>query len=149
MDLSVQFLTEQLKTKGIRPSYQRVKVLEFLAQKKGHPTVDEIYRALAPEIPSLSKVTVYNTLHTLVDAGLLRVVEIDPSETRYDVTLEEHGHFLCERCGTIYNFSLELDQAAFAGLERFIISQKNVYLKGLCPNCQNPNPPFSKEQQHE
>jgi len=135
MDISLEVLTHQLKSKGIRPSYQRVKVLEYLHQKGGHPTVDEIFRALSADIPSLSKVTIYNTLRTFEEAGLLRVVDIDDAEKRYDITLNNHGHFQCEVCDTIYNFQVNIDQVPIEGLSKFEITQKNVYFKGLCPNC--------------
>lgn len=141
MEESIAFLTDQLKNKGIRPSYQRIKVLEYLNRNGGHPTVEEIFSALAPVIPSLSKVTIYNTLHTFVEAGLVRVVEIDDAQMRYDITLDDHGHFLCTACGTIYNFPVSIDPVSIAGLRQFKILQKNVYLKGLCPNClQQPHP---------
>jgi Fe2+ or Zn2+ uptake regulation protein len=92
---------------------------------------------LCVDIPSLSKVTIYNTLHTLVEAGLVRVVEIDETEKRYDITLTNHGHFQCDACATIYNFQVNIDQASVQGLDRFEVKQKNVYFKGLCPNCRN------------
>lgn len=109
MEIKIEFLTNELQKKGIRPSYQRIKVLECLYRKDTHPTVDEIFRMLSPEIPSLSKATIYNTLHTFVEAGLVRVVSIDGTELRYDITLSNHGHFKCEMCGTIYNFQIDMD----------------------------------------
>jgi Fur family peroxide stress response transcriptional regulator len=145
MEISNEFLTNALMNRAIRPSYQRIKVLEYLYKKGGHPTVDEIFRALSPEIPSFSKVTVYNTLHTFVDAGLVRVVDIDDSEMRYDVTLSNHGHFLCESCGTVYNFEVNVDQIPIQGLSWFKIKEKNVYFKGFCPNCVNQ--PSYKEKE--
>jgi Fur family transcriptional regulator, peroxide stress response regulator len=149
MIVSIEFLTEQLKSKGIRPSYQRVKVLEYMYLKGGHPTVDEIFRSLSVDIPSLSKVTIYNTLHTFVKAALLRVVEIDDVEKRYDITLTNHGHFLCESCGTIYNFQLDIEKAAIEGLNQFEITQKDVYFKGLCPNCLKQNKSIKRSKQNE
>jgi len=145
MELSVDFLTYQLSSNGIRPSYQRIKVLEYLYQKGGHPTVDEIFSALSPGIPSLSKVTIYNTLHTLIKAGLVREVDIDESEMHYDITLTSHGHFVCASCGTIYNFSIDIDQVPFEGLNHFTVKEKNIYFKGLCPNCSNQLPNQGKE----
>jgi Fe2+ or Zn2+ uptake regulation protein len=145
LETSIEFLTNSLTTKGIRPSYQRIKVLKYLYRKGGHPTIDEIFRALSPEIPSLSKVTIYNTLHTFVDAGLARVVDIDDSEMRYDVTLSNHGHFLCEACGAIFNFAVDVDQIPVQGLSTFEIKEKNIYFKGFCPNCNNQSPQKEKE----
>jgi Fur family peroxide stress response transcriptional regulator len=137
MDVSIEFLTNKLTNKGIRPSYQRIRVLEYLHRKGGHPNVDEIFRALSPDIPSLSKMTIYNTLHTFVEAGLIRVVDIDDAEMRYDVTLADHGHFLCEACGMIYNFQVVIDRIPIEGLNQFKVKEKNIYFKGLCPNCLN------------
>ena len=135
VNASIDLLTKKLTSRGIRPSYQRIKVLEYLYQKGGHPTVDKIFRALSPDIPSLSKVTIYNTLHTFVEAGLARVVDIDDTEMRYDITLSNHGHFLCKACGTIFNFEVNIDQIPIEGLNQFEITEKNIYFKGLCPNC--------------
>jgi Fur family transcriptional regulator, peroxide stress response regulator len=146
MEISFQSLTKQLTSMGIRPSYQRLKVLEYLYKKGGHPTVDEVFRALSPEIPSLSKVTIYNTLHTFVNKGLARLVDIDGAELRYDITLANHGHFLCESCGTIYNFEVDIDQIPVGGLAQFRVNQKNIYFKGLCPNCLSASYETKKEK---
>ena len=135
MDLSIELLADRLKSQNIRPSYQRIKVLEYMVYKEGHPTVDEIFQALSADIPSLSKVTIYNTLRTLVEAGLVRVVDIDDTEKRFDTNLANHGHFQCQACGTIYNFQVNIDQIPVEGLNRFEITQKNIYFKGICPNC--------------
>jgi len=132
---SVEDLTHALQEKGIRPSYQRIRILECLYKKDGHPTVDEIYQVLSPEIPSLAKATIYNTLHTFVQAGLARTVNIDENELRYDGTLSPHGHFKCESCGTIYNFGINIDSLSISGLDRFQINEKNVSFKGICPTC--------------
>jgi len=145
MNDSIEILTGQLKSKGIRPSYQRVKVLEYISQIGGHPTVDEIFRALSGSIPSLSKVTIYNTLRAFVETGLLRVVDIDGTEKRYDITLANHGHFQCETCGKIYNFQVNIDQIPVDGLSQFEITQKNVYFKGICPNCRKQPQTKKKE----
>lgn len=145
MDVSLEFLTDHLKAKGIRPSYQRVKVLEYLYQKGGHPTVEEIFRALSADIPSLSKVTIYNTLDTLVEAGLVRVVDIDEIEKRFDITLNNHGHFQCETCGTIFNFQVDIDQVPIVGLNEFEITIRDVYFRGLCPDCRKQSTRTIKE----
>jgi len=47
---------------SIRPSYQRLKILEYLANNQSHPAVAQIFHAFHVEIPTLAKATVYNTL---------------------------------------------------------------------------------------
>lgn len=135
MKLSYDDLTNELKLKNIRLSHQRLKVLEFLTSHKTHPTADQIYTGLHEDIPSLSKTTVYSTLNTLADAGMIRVINIEDNEIRYDITVEDHGHFKCESCGAIYDFKPDLDSLDTSDLKNFKIRDKNVYFKGTCPMC--------------
>ena len=135
MKPSFEDLKQELKIKNINLSYQRLKVLEYLSQNQCHPTVEQIYTDLQNDIPTLSKTTVYNTLRILVDAGIVRVITIEDNETRYDIEVENHGHFKCESCGTIYNFSIDIDSLTSVDLDNFRISDKNVYFKGICPRC--------------
>ena len=128
-------LSNELKRKKIRLSHQRLKVLEYLTLNRCHPTVDQIYVDLQKEVPTLSKTTIYNTLSTLVESGLVRVVTIEDNETRYDIEIENHGHFKCESCGTIFNFNIEIESLPTEELNSFKINDKNVYFKGICPRC--------------
>jgi len=128
-------LAKELKEKNIRLSHQRLKVLEYLNDHLIHPTVDQIYTGLHREIPSLSKTTIYSTLSALAEAGLVRVITIEDNETRYDIRTENHGHFKCESCGKIYDFTADPDSLQAGELENFDIRDKNVYFKGLCPDC--------------
>lgn len=72
MEPVFESLKQELKTKNIGLSYQRLKVLEYLIQNRCHPTVEQIYFDLCKEIPTLSKTTIYNTLRVLEEAGLVK-----------------------------------------------------------------------------
>ncbi len=132
-------LSKELKSKNIRLSHQRLKVLEYVANHKCHPTVEQIYTGLHKEIPTLSKTTVYNTLSTLIEAGLVKLITIEDNETRYDIVTENHGHFKCESCGTIYDFKIDIDLFNPKDLNGFRINNKDVYFKGICQKCINKN----------
>lgn len=135
MKQTYDFLYNELKKQDIRLSHRRLKVLEYLCQNQNHPAVGEIYVDLQKEVPTLSKTTIYNTLNILIEAGLVRVITIEDNETRYDIMVENHGHFKCESCRTIYNFNIDIDSLTSADLNNFKINDKNVYFKGICPNC--------------
>ena len=126
-------LEKELKNRNINLSYQRLKILEYLNQNHCHPTVDQIYKGLHEIIPTLSKTTVYNTLKKLVEEDLVRVINIEDNETRYDINTENHGHFKCDNCGTIFDFSINMDSLVCVELEDFRVFDKNVYFKGICP----------------
>lgn len=139
-NLSREF-AERLQRSNIRPTYPRIKVLEYLAVKMTHPTVDEIYSNLVKEIPTLSKTTVYNTLKNFVDAGLAKIVTIEENEMRYDVIMHSHGHFKCESCEKIYDFALDIEAIQVDELTQFKVKGKNVLFYGTCPQC------IAKEQE--
>lgn len=126
---------DMLLEHGIKPSYQRIKVLEYLTENKNHPTVERIYSELVHEIPTLSKTTVYNTLNLFAEADIVKSLTIEGNELRYDADVREHGHFMCERCGNIYDFNINIESMHFQGLEHFHIIEKNVFFKGICNNC--------------
>jgi len=100
-----------------------------------HPTVDTIYKALCPEIPTLSKTTVYNTLNLFVEKKLVQVIVIEENETRYDLITHTHGHFKCNCCGALFDVELNIDYSMSPELADCEIDEKHIYFKGLCKNC--------------
>ena len=120
---------------GIRPSYPRIRVLDYLVTMKTHPTAEEVFSHLVKEMPTLSRTTVYNTLNLLVGAGLARTLTIEGHEVRYDGTASCHGHFKCRDCGKIYDFAVDMGCVDPPDLVRFLIDEREVYFRGICPDC--------------
>ena len=135
MDVSADALMDIFKNRGIRSSYTRMRIMQYLMVNRNHPTADEIYGSLVEEIPTLSRTTVYNSLHAFVEAGLARVVTIEDNEARYDADISDHGHFKCDSCGRIYDFTVDVDCIQPKALEKFRINQRDVYFKGICLGC--------------
>jgi Fur family peroxide stress response transcriptional regulator len=135
MKPTYDFLASELRKQHIRLSQHRVRVLNYLCQNRIHPTVDQIYMAIQSEVPGLSKTTVYNTLHTLEEACLVRIINIEDHEVRYDINTENHGHFKCKGCGAIFDFKTDPDLLNTDDLTGFQILDKNIYFKGICPKC--------------
>ncbi len=125
-----------LQERGVRATQQRMAVYDYLLLHPVHPTADMIFTALTPRYPSFSRTTIYNTLHTLVDAGLIREVNIDPQEQRFDGNPSDHGHFRCRHCGEIFDFDLQNDQLRALCPPGFTPDVRDVFLVGACPACQ-------------
>ena len=122
-----------LKEYNIRPSVIRVMIYDFLRNTKSHPTADEIYEEIAPKIPTLSRTSVYNTVKLFEDCGLSKALTIDKNQIHYDADTSMHGHFLCEECSKVFDFTL--NNAITDDLDGFDIHIKEVYYSGLCRNC--------------
>ncbi|MDI9498708.1 MAG: Fur family transcriptional regulator [Bacillota bacterium] len=137
---------DMLQKHGIKPSFQRIQVLGKILEHGGHPTADEVYGWLSEIRPPIARATVYNTLNHLVDHGLLERFTVNRLETRYDLRLEHHGHFVCTRCGQVEDipFPGEPDSP---GLEGYQIERADWLLRGSCPGCleQIEKPPTSDQ----
>lgn len=139
MEFQIENIGEYLKANGIKPSYQRIKIFQYLVEKRNHPTVDMIYKALCPEIPTLSKTTVYNTLNLFIEKKIVNMIVIEENETRYDSLMSIHGHFKCEKCGKIFDIDIDKKVLSEKALEDFQINEQHYYFKGICKECANNN----------
>lgn len=130
-------IVAMFKEKGFRATPQRIAVFDYVFEHRSHPDAQSVYENVVKSNPSFSKTTVYNALHALCESGFIIPVTIDEARTHYDAFVEFHGHFKCSCCGNIYDFNVRLTDEK--GLEGFLITKKDVYYSGLCPNCFNKN----------
>lgn len=127
----------RLQSHHIKPSVQRMSIMRYLMEHLTHPTVDEIYTSLSPEMPTLSKTTVYNTLKLLSEHGAIQTLTIDERNTCYDADTTPHAHFLCKRCGRIYDLPYgeikkEVETWEMNGHD---VQEIHFYYKGICKDC--------------
>ena len=134
---STEVLKNLLSSKGVKPSFQRLSVLKYLMDKKGHPSVDTIYQSLLPEIPTLSRTTVYNTLNLLTEREVVTALTIDDTEVRYDYIEEPHSHFQCLNCSRIIDIGLNSDIYSIESLDGHKVFEAQINFKGVCKNCLN------------
>ncbi len=127
---------EYLLSHQIKPSVQRIAIMDYLLKHKTHPCIDEIYSALHDDIPTLSKTTVYNTLKLFVEHGAAQMLTIDERNACFDGDTSNHAHFKCKSCGKIFDVPMadDADDHSFA-LQGFEVEETHHYFKGLCPNC--------------
>jgi Fur family peroxide stress response transcriptional regulator len=76
-----QDVTALLSEKALKVTPQRVAVMEFLRGNTSHPSVDDVYQQVRRRFPSISRATIYNTVTTLVEAGLLQEILIQQEKT--------------------------------------------------------------------
>jgi len=127
--------TRILREKKISPSIQRIKILEFLDQHRTHPTVDEIFTSLIPVIPTLSKMTIYNTLKLFSAKGLIRSIPNSENVGHYDYNVTPHAHFKCRKCKKVYDIDVNLGVKITSEIDGYQIDEYNLILEGICKSC--------------
>ena len=130
---------EQLLEHNIKPSMQRIAIMEYLMEHPIHPSADDIYTALSPSMPTLSKTTVYNTLKLFSEQGAVQMLTIDERNTNFDADTSPHAHFLCRRCGHIYDLKCReaIKKVVDWDMEGHQVLEVHYYYKGTCKNCLN------------
>lgn len=125
---------------GIKPSTQRIAIMDYLLSHKTHPCVDEIYTALVDTYPTLSRTTVYNTLKLFAEHNAILTLNLNNNEAHYDGDLTPHAHFYCVHCNKIFDIKIEdnsfLRKNAPSG---FQVDDIQLYYKGICINCLKNN----------
>jgi Fur family peroxide stress response transcriptional regulator len=108
-------LAQKLADSGLRSTPQRELVYDVLLTKRDHPTADEVFARVKPELPGISLATVYNCLETLVQCDLVRAVNFERGPTRYCPNLRPHAHFHDEVTGQTHD--VDLPETLFAKLK--------------------------------
>lgn len=120
----------------IRPSVQRLAVMNYLIEHRTHPTVDEIFSGLSPSIPTLSKTTVYNTLRLLVDGGAAQMLTIQEHNCCFDADTTPHAHFLCKQCGRVFDMRFfDFKDRIPEEVDGHLIEETYQFFKGTCRYC--------------
>lgn len=123
-------------------SKQKELILQTVKENRIHPTAEAVYEMVREKIPNISLATVYRNLNKMSEKGLLKKLDNIDGVARFDGETSEHHHFVCEKCGQIF----DLDKSDFPALEKiaenksnFIIKTYDITLKGVCYNCSVKN----------
>ncbi len=138
VDRRVQAFLRTCRVRGLKLTEQRTQIFRELAASLAHPDAETVYQAVSKRVPSISRDTVYRTLSTLEDEGLVRKVEPLSESARYDANLDRHHHFVCTVCGLVRDFYSEaLDDLPIPKSVEALgqIESAQVEVRGICSAC--------------
>lgn len=108
--------------------------MHIIREADEHYTADELLKEVKNVMPTISRATVYNTLHYLVEKGeILRITGEDGCD-RYDKSHIPHGHLICRECHSIR----DLDLPRLPNMLKRQIGPYDSYelkVRYLCPTC--------------
>jgi len=136
--MTKESIIKQLKENGLKITPQRLAIIEVLLEKRDlHPGPRLLYNEAKKKKKSLSLSTTYATLNELSRHGIIKTLQFDKMEDRYDGNLEEHINLICERCKKIldYKVSVGVDRRGVAKKTGFSITDTRLEYYGLCREC--------------
>lgn len=87
------------------------------------------------QMPDISLATVYSCLDALVEAALVRQVNLDRGACRFCPNMEDHLHFCCEACGGVFDVDLAGAPACLPLPRGGHARQLDIAVRGVCAAC--------------
>lgn len=81
-----------LSDKGLKITPQRIAVLDAISNLNNHPTADNVIAFIRKHHPNIATGTIYKTLETFVEKGIVKKVKTEKDVMRYDSILDNHHH---------------------------------------------------------
>ena len=134
----IQDLKNVCHTTGMRVTEQRVIIFEEVVKSCEHPDAETVFQAVKKRIPSISFDTVYRTLASLEELGLIFRVDNQLPKARFDADKTPHHHFICVKCNEVFDVFLEEGEMLSIpkNTSKFgDIKDMNLQIRGVCNKC--------------
>jgi Fe2+ or Zn2+ uptake regulation protein len=130
---------QRLREAGLLATGARVAILEALASDRRHPTAEMLLESLHARIPSLSMSTVYATLESFLQRGLIHRITGTSGRLRVDGTKQNHDHAVCRNCGDVFDIDRDWLQRPKPPRELphgLQVTNLHIQYEVVCPSCQ-------------
>ena len=128
----------EIRERGLKITPQRLAIIDVLVEKGHlHPGANLVYAEARKKARGLSLSTVYATLGEFSRIGLIKTMEFDQMENRYEGNLDEHVNLVCEKCGRIVDYRLPaaLEPRDVIRSTGFMVIETRMEYYGYCADC--------------
>ena len=134
-------LRKTLRQSGLRVTASRLAVLDAVHGAGQHRDAEAVAEAARRQIGALSTQAVYDNLHVLEQAGLIRRIQPSGHPGRYEARVgDNHHHLVCRRCGATEDVDCVVGAAPClqpSATHGFAVGEAEVIFWGLCPQCRH------------
>lgn len=123
---------------GITLTHQRLEIFRELMAVRGHPSAEHIYKKLQEKIPMIALDTVYRTLATFHELGLVKKLHVMNERTLFDTNLDIHHHFICTQCKKVEDiYWSDFDKTILPAMVEQVgrVQSRHLELHGICMSC--------------
>ena len=136
LKIKTEAFKQLCRTRGLRVTEQRLEIFRTVARSKAHPSVETVCAEVRKKMPNISLDTVYRTLASLEEAGVVFRVG-NSSKARFDADLTPHYHFVCMNCAGVYDIPAGGNTPSIPdNIEEFgEVKNVNLQFRGICNRC--------------
>jgi Fe2+ or Zn2+ uptake regulation protein len=139
VDDTLDDILDRLRRDGGRVTASRRAVIDaMLASSSHHMTAADVVDAVRADDPDFHESTVYRTLDRLAELGVIARIQIGPGPAVFHLSVAQHHHLVCDRCGSVAEAPSDLLDTVAARLRRshgFVLDPGATPLHGLCASC--------------
>lgn len=135
-------IIEAFRNKGCKATPQRIAICRFALRTRDHPNAQRIYHEVKALFPTISLATVYKTLQTLTELGLIQELDFPNGQARFDSYMKPHLNLVCTQCGNIQDVnerSAEEIVERAASAAKFKATGQRLDIYGICQKCHKKN----------
>jgi Fur family peroxide stress response transcriptional regulator len=136
--ISRESIVRALREKGLKVTPQRLAIGDVLIERgEAHPGAGLIWREAKKRVKSISLSTVYATLNELSHHGIIKLLQFDRMENRYECNPEKHVNLICDRCKEITDYAVpvSIEPKEIAKKTGFEMTDMRLECYGLCEKC--------------
>ncbi len=126
------------KAKGLRITHQRTEIFRALVKYTNHPTTGNVFDLVRKHLKTISIDTVYRTIATFEEYGLIKRIHHINNATRFDINISNHHHLVCSKCHKIEDFywpDFDKMKPPKSVSDWGRVEVKHVVINGLCSEC--------------
>jgi Fe2+ or Zn2+ uptake regulation protein len=141
-DTVVQDAIDALRREGLRITVPRRQVIDVLAHTDEHLTVEDLHKQIEQQTEGIHLATIYRTVETMVQAGLIDHIHLPHGATTYHLLLDDdasHCHAMCTGCDRVIDLPPDLLEGVAGDVFRlhgFRLDARHAALTGRCRDCQ-------------
>jgi Fe2+ or Zn2+ uptake regulation protein len=128
-------VTQLFRSHGLKVTPQRQAIFGIMYRGGGHMSAGAVYEQARAQMDTISLKTVYETLHSLAELGLVRELDLGTGQVLFDSAVSDHDHVVCTRCGRTEDIDLDVSPPAPSQVHGFVVVRTDVVARGLCPEC--------------
>ncbi len=139
-------MIKKMREKGLKLTSQRLAIIDVLIEKNLlHPSASLIYNEAKRRTSGLSLSTVYFTLNELSKHGIIKMLEFDKMENRYEGNVTDHINLVCKGCHGIidYKTPVVIDSREVIRKTKFWVTDTRLEYYGYCRKCRKKFSPYS------
>jgi Fur family ferric uptake transcriptional regulator len=139
-DARVAAILDLLAARGMRRTSARQAILEAFFAADSHVTAEDIAAEVHRRFPSVDVSTVYRTLDTLEQLGIIDHTHLAHGPAIFHLADDDHQHLVCERCGRVEEVAPEKLEPFLKALREgfdFDVDRRHFALVGICGACRD------------